>query len=59
MLGSYNYYIENEQAQAAEDMAPLNAIYKRESGEWCTADDIKSPERKQEIEQLVEELRER
>jgi hypothetical protein len=39
MMGSYDYYIDNQCAQAEEDKAPTNAIYKRSDG-WRTTDGI-------------------
>jgi hypothetical protein len=41
-LGSYDYYIHNEQAQAFRDNAPINAIYKRD--DWHTAETITNKE---------------
>lgn len=38
-MGSYRYYITCEQEEAAEDNAPVNAIYKH-NGRWKTVDDI-------------------
>ena len=49
MLGSYEYYIKAQQQQAAEDDAPLNAVYQRlppegvRSHQWATTDDISRP----------------
>ena len=38
-MGSMNYYIEDEQAKALEDDAPITAIYRR-NGVWSLAEDI-------------------
>jgi hypothetical protein len=38
--GSNNYYIMDQQYAAAEDDAPLNAIYKDTTGVWLTTDNI-------------------
>lgn len=45
MAGSLAYYIEDEQGRAADDDAPLNAIYRDlgpggKPGRWRTTDDI-------------------
>ena len=37
MMGSYQYYKEMMQAQAEEENAPLDAIYKGRDGSWVTA----------------------
>jgi hypothetical protein len=42
ITGSYGYYIKEQQALAAKDNAPLTAIYKRENGEWATAEQVKN-----------------
>lgn len=41
-LLSKNYYIKDQQKLAAEDGAPLNAIFKKEDGTWETTDGITS-----------------
>ncbi len=38
-LGSFDYFIENEQAKAESDNAPLEAIYQRD-GQWMTIHDV-------------------
>jgi hypothetical protein len=49
IMGSYEYYIKAQQRQAAEDDAPLNAVYQIlpkegvRSHEWATTDDITRP----------------
>lgn len=47
-LRSYDYYIERVQAEAAEENAPLNAIYKDSEEKWvCVSDlDPENPFRK-------------
>jgi hypothetical protein len=53
-LRSYEYYIFGEQTKAAEDNAPLNAIYYSDREErWYTADEIVAPETREEIEARV------
>ena len=52
-LGSYDYYIENQQAKAAAMNAPLTAVFEKhkdggrsyeKSGEWATAEEITNPD---------------
>lgn len=38
--GSYPYYIKAQQEKAAEENAPLNALYKDHNGKWQTVDDL-------------------
>jgi hypothetical protein len=41
-MGSYDYYIQMEQQKAAEDNAPLDAIYKRHGTEhWVCVSELK------------------
>lgn len=40
-LGSFNYYIHDQQHAAAEEDAPLTAIYKHQDGHWVTIADIR------------------
>lgn len=42
-MQSFEYYIVGEQKRAAEDNAPLDAIYKHSDGHWVRATDIESP----------------
>ena len=49
-LRSFQYYIANEQRKAAEDDAPVNAIYKDMDGSWKTTDVITAPGLKEKIE---------
>lgn len=38
-LGSYDYYIDTQQAEAFADNAPVDAIYKGEDRKWrCVSD---------------------
>jgi len=42
-IGSYEYFIENEQAKAEASDAPLSAIYRREGANtWTTIADIEN-----------------
>jgi len=38
-LGSYQYYIKDQQEQALMDHAPLDALYERD-GKWTTVRDL-------------------
>lgn len=48
--GSFSSYIQRQQEDAADDGAPLDAIYKRESGEWARLSEVQNEELKAEIE---------
>ena len=41
IMGSYGYYIKDQQAKAAKSNAPLLAIYERD-GVWTTADQVEN-----------------
>jgi hypothetical protein len=43
MMRSYQYYIDAQQEEAAQDNAPIDAIFKRESG-WRTLRNVENPE---------------
>ena len=47
-IGSFDYFIENEQAKAESDNAPLEAIYQRD-GYWVTIHDVQNDGRKRTI----------
>lgn len=55
MMGSFNYYIEAEVAQAAEDGAPRNAIYKR-GDVWKTFDEVTNPSSREYVERWLEQM---
>ena len=38
-MGSYQYYIQNQQAEALADGAPITVIYKAHNGRWVTVDE--------------------
>ena len=42
-MDSKDYYIQDQLAKAEADNAPLNAIFKRSTGEWATVDSIEDP----------------
>jgi hypothetical protein len=44
MLRSYDYYIEMEQAHAADDRAPIDAIYKSGATGWRTLRGVENPD---------------
>ena len=46
-MGSFAYYWLQRQELAAQERAPLNAIYKDVNGVWVTADDITAKETKE------------
>jgi len=45
MLGLAPYHIADEQQRAADDHAPLDALYEEEPGKWRTTDDLGGEER--------------
>jgi hypothetical protein len=54
-LGLFSYYIVNEQHKAAEQNAPLTAIYYDDRAKhWVTFDEIRSEERKASIQRRIE-----
>jgi hypothetical protein len=61
-LGSYSYYIQDQQYLASEAGAPINAIYERSapggerSGTWVTIDECK-PDTQAQINEGVEVLK--
>lgn len=52
MLQSYDYYIEAQQEQAAEDGAPLDATFKGQDGTWRRASEA-HPETQKDLEQYL------
>ena len=53
-LGSFGYFIENEQAKAESDNAPLEAIYQRD-GQWVTIHDVNNKDvRRRVLNKLLE-----
>ena len=44
MLGSFNYYIEQEQHRAASEGAPRTSIYRNDDGSWSTINEIHNRE---------------
>jgi hypothetical protein len=43
MLHSFEPYVKDQQEQAEEDGAPLNATHRKQDGTWSTTGDIKDP----------------
>ena len=41
---SFAFYVREQQILAAQQAAPLTAIYKRASGEWATIEKVTNPE---------------
>jgi hypothetical protein len=56
MMGSNNSYIRDQLATAKEDHAPGNAIYKGEDGEWHTIEEVRSGNRRQQLERTARRL---
>jgi hypothetical protein len=61
-LGSYGYYIADQQEKAFKARAPINAIYEKwgvagPTGMWVTADEIASDDVRKCVEDGVETLR--
>ena len=55
LLGSFVYYVEGQQRQAAEEGAPLDAIYRdHATREWRTMRDVTNDRTRAEVEALVE-----
>lgn len=48
-LGSYMFYIHDQQRRAAEENAPLTAIYKHQDGSWVTIADITNLDTREEV----------
>jgi hypothetical protein len=42
MMGSFAYWIEDQQALAEKENAPTDAVYRTDGGVWVTCRDIKS-----------------
>jgi len=42
-MGSFNYYITDQQRMASGEEAPITAIYRNSDGTWSKAEDIKDP----------------
>lgn len=59
-LGSYDYYIENQQEKAARDNAPLDAIYEVtgaggvHTGKWNTASGITNTDTQRSLRSAAE-----
>ena len=56
LLGSFEYYIRQEQAKAFQENAPENAIYKDSEGVWHTFDTIQREDTKQRLTKIVNGL---
>lgn len=56
-LGSFAHYRRVQQELAAEEGAPLDAIYKGVEGRWHTVDEIVSPDTKAIIEADIAHLK--
>lgn len=49
MMGSYSSYIRSQAELAAEDNAPLDAIYRRDDGTWATTSDVSKASTRQQL----------
>lgn len=55
-LGSYPYYIEEQQIKASRDGAPLTALFKRDDSTWATLQEMQNLELKAQLEAQLAEL---
>lgn len=51
-IGSYDYYIRDQQALAEREAAPATAIYKGEDG-WKTVEDVQNPDLRLQLDERV------
>lgn len=56
MMGSFEYYIKQQQAEASEDNAPLDAIYKR-GGTWFLFRDIENEQTKEQVKYYLSQMK--
>lgn len=56
MMGSFQYYIDEQLRKAREDGAPETAIYRNDDGSWCTWEGIKSEHTKALIKEKADAL---
>lgn len=54
MMGSYPYYIKNQQQEAFEDNAPIDAVYKR-GDTWHCFSEVTSIDTRNTIEKILKE----
>lgn len=54
-MGSYEYYIQNQQNEAADDQAPLDAIYKR-GEKWTLYSEVESETTRLAVDQILARL---
>jgi len=55
LLGSFDYYIENEVCKARKDNAPQTAIYRNDDKTWQTVENV-CEETKRQVEAIVKEM---
>lgn len=55
MMHSFPYFIKNQQNEAADDDAPLNAIYKRDR--WITFDEVENEETKMIVQNILDNMK--
>jgi hypothetical protein len=52
MMGSFFYYIQENQERAARENAPLDAIYRAQNGVWMTTCDIQSDQTMERLQEI-------
>jgi hypothetical protein len=52
-LGSFGFYLTQQQRKAALEDAPLDAIFRRTDGGWATTDDIVDPITRATVRRLI------
>lgn len=56
MMGSYDYWKEDQQKLAEKENAPEDAIYRKQAGTWATYRGIESDQTRKRIDGIVNEL---
>lgn len=49
MMGSFDYWLQDQLEQARADNAPQNATYRRDDGTWSTTDNITNPDTRTQL----------
>ncbi len=55
-MGSFEYYIKQQQEKAAEDNAPIDAIYERE-GRWFRFSEVVNENTKHFVQQILDKMK--
>jgi hypothetical protein len=53
MMGSRDYYIQDQIEQARKDKAPQDAIYRTSEGRWRVFSDVTRPDTRSTIESIL------